>query len=220
MTDQNDNALKSEALAWVDRAQAITIEDQTGYELAGEKLVAIASLEKQIRDHHAPIIESAWKNHQVAIAAQKRLLDPLIRAKDIITTAMGSWSLAERRRRAALQEKLDEIARKKEIKARERIAETARTFGASKKTVKEILAKPLPIRAPIVKPSAPTPAGVAVNSRANLSFRIADATLVPKDFMSVDEAKIRAHIKIYGSARPIPGVVIYETGPTVRTTGR
>ena len=119
--------LETKALSWPTRAKELTITDQSSYEMAANTLKDIALLEKQIKDHHKPIKDSAYAAHKAAVAAEKRLLDPLDEAKRTIKRSVSDWTVEQERIRAEAQRKIDEANR-----AAEKAAEDARLEAAIK----------------------------------------------------------------------------------------
>lgn len=59
-----------------------------------------------------------------------------------------------------------------------------------------------------------------VRTREAWTFRVVDARLVPREFLVVDEKKIRAHVAAHGDAQPIPGVSIEKTTQVIAARGR
>jgi hypothetical protein len=59
-----------------------------------------------------------------------------------------------------------------------------------------------------------------VRTRETWTFRVVDARLVPREFLVIDEKKIRAHVAEHGDSRPIPGVAIEKTTQVVAARGR
>ena len=58
--------------------------------------------------------------------------------------------------------------------------------------------------------SAEAPKVQGVSTRRQVSFQVLDPNLVPREYCSVDESKIRAAVKLGGAGTQIPGVRVYE----------
>lgn len=58
--------------------------------------------------------------------------------------------------------------------------------------------------------SAEAPKVQGVSTRRQVSFQILNPNLVPREYCSVDESKIRAVVKLGGAGTRIPGVRVYE----------
>jgi hypothetical protein len=53
-----------------------------------------------------------------------------------------------------------------------------------------------------------------------LTYRVVDVTLVPRDFLVVDDKKVRAHIAKFGEGAVIPGIVVEKAQQVVAARGR
>lgn len=157
--------LESTALAWPDRANAITIVDQPSYDQATCLVIEIADLKWRIIDHHKPIKDAAFAAHKVAVAAEKRLLDPLQQADTTLRRAIGNWEQEQERIRREAQRKLEEAQRKADEEARIALAVEAETNGAEEETVAEILNTPVVLPAAVAPPTFQRANGVGTQQR-------------------------------------------------------
>lgn len=64
------------------------------------------------------------------------------------------------------------------------------------------------------------PTTEGVRTRESYGYRIVNALLVPREFLVVDDKKIKAHIAAHGDKNPIPGVVVEKTMQVVAARGR
>ena len=156
---------EQKALSWPEKAKAVTIRDQATYCTATDLLIAITDLEREIIAHHKPIKDTAYAAHKAAVAAEKRLLDPLTEAKTIIKRSVGAWDQEQERIRLEAQRKAWEAARKAEEEARLALAVQAESAGATEETVQEIILTPIPIPAPIVAPTYQRTSGIGTTQR-------------------------------------------------------
>ena len=157
--------LESTALAWPERAEAIAITDQQTYNHAADLIVEIVGLRKQVVDHHKPIKDAAHKAHKVAIAAEKKLLDPLKQAEAILKRAIQGWTWEQEKIRQEEQRRLAEAQRKADEDARLALAVEAETNGATSETVGEIL------DTPVVTPAIVAPATFQKANGVSTSLR-------------------------------------------------
>ena len=210
-----DVELEKKALSWPEKAKAITITNQQTYEQAANFIVAIATLEKEIKDHHKPIKDAANKAHKEAVAAEKRLLDPLLEAKGIINRRLGAWTQEQERIRQEAERKAREEAQKREEEARLKLAEEAAKQGATEETQMEILDTPIPMPQPVAAPTYRPISGVS--GRTYWKWRIVDANQIPREYLMVDEMKINGIVRAMKQSTKIPGIEVYpDTGMTVR----
>lgn len=165
MSDE-ERKLEQTALAWPRRAEAIVVMDQESYSAAAELLTDIVTLERQIVDHHAPVKAAAWNAHKAAVAAEKKLLEPLNQAKAIIKVRLVAWTQEQERIRLEAQRKAEEEARRLEEDERLRLAAEAEDAGAPEETVSEILESPaVVVPVPVVQPTFQRVAGVSTQQR-------------------------------------------------------
>lgn len=158
--------METTALSWPQRAEAIVIADQDSYTSAAELLVDITSLERQVVEHHAPIKAAAWNAHKVAVAAEKKLLEPLNVAKGIIKARLVGWTQEQERIRLEAQRKAEEEARILEEEQRLQLAAEAEEAGAPEETVQEILEMPtVMVPVPVVRPTFQRAPGVSTSQR-------------------------------------------------------
>ena len=131
--------METTALAWPDRAEAITITDQLSYNEAASLLLDIVQLRKEIVLHHRPIKESANRTHKLAVAAEKKLLDPVSEAESTVKRAIGKWHEEQRAIEEKARLRLEKAQKDAEEEARLAIAGQAEELGATEETVNEIL---------------------------------------------------------------------------------
>ena len=154
-----------EALTWPERARSITITNQQTYSIAATLLIDISALAKRIQDHHKPIKDAAYAAHKVAVAAEKRLLDPLDEARTILRRGIGAWEAEQERIRMELERKAQAEARKQEEEMRLALAVQAEELGADEVTTEEILSTPMVTVAPVVAPTFERVSGVSTSQR-------------------------------------------------------
>jgi len=157
--------MEQTALAWPDRARAITITDQDTYNKAAMVLVEIVRLRKDIKAHHKPIKDATNKAHKEAVAAEKKLLEPIAQAESIIKGTVGQWDAEQERLRLAEQRRLQEAQRKAGEEARLALAAEAEANGATDETVEEILDTPVVQPAIVAKPTFQKANGVSRQER-------------------------------------------------------
>lgn len=205
-----DNAvmeLETKALSLPDQAKAIgSIVTPEQYAAAGELLVAIKDLRKGIAEHHAPMIEAAHRAHKEALAARKRLDDPLDQAERVVKPAMGSYVAEEERKRREVERVAQEAARKAEEDARLAEAEAAERAGDHAEADAMIQA-PVVVPPVVVPSSVPKVAGVA--SVKVWKWRITNQALIPRQFFVLDETKINGVVRTMKNLAQIPGIEVY-----------
>lgn len=211
---------EQQALSWPQKAKAITVRDQPSYNAAAELLISIATLKKEIIDHHKPIKETAFAAHKAAVAAEKRLLDPLAEAETIIKRGIGLFEQEQERIRLEAQRKAEEEARRLEEEARLKLAVQAEEMGATPETVQEIIETPMPMQAPVIAPAFQRAAGIGASRKPVYKWRVVDEKQIPREYLMIDQVKINGIVRAMGKATSIAGIQIYEDVPNISVRAR
>ena len=207
--------LEQQALTWPEKAKAIAIRNQQTYDEAASLLVSIATLEKEIIEHHKEPKQKAFESHRAICAAEKRLLDPLQDAKAIVKRAIGAFEQEQERIRLEVQRRAEEEARRKEEEARLTLAIEAEKHGATEETKAEILTTPLPIQAPMVAPTFQRAAGISAGRKPVYRWRVVNPDLISRTYLKIDEVKVNGIVRAMGAATRIPGIEVYEDVPNI-----
>jgi hypothetical protein len=199
--------LECKALTVPEKARSIQVHNSETYIAAGEILVEIKGLRKEINSTFDPIIKKAYEAHKEAKAQKTRAEAPLIEAENIIKPALNAYDSEQERIRRAEEMRLQEIARKQEEDRR--LAEAAEIEKAGdKKLAEEILSAPVEVAPVIVAKAVPKLEGVYFTER--WTFRIVNPAIIPREFLAVDTVKIGQYARAMKSAGRIPGVEIYS----------
>lgn len=91
----------------VAEAQALQVVDQSSLDLVGERLNINKELQAQAGEIFDPVISAAHDAHKKAIAAKKKVTDPLTSEESILKLAATNYVVAESRK----QEERERVAR-------------------------------------------------------------------------------------------------------------
>lgn len=207
--------LERKALDWPQRAAAVTIFDQESYDTAAELLKAAKSLRKEAEEHHRPVIAAAHNAHKVAMAALKRVDEPLAVAEGQLKAKIGIWDREQEMRRLEAERKAREEAERKAAEEFEKELEAAEVAGAGPVEVQALIreAERTVVVAPLPQPSYRPAAGIS--TRANWSATVTN----PLEFirwvgqnpqfsslLKVDQVALNALARSMQSNLKIPGV--------------
>jgi len=214
-----------EALSWPERARSITITNQQSYSIAATLLIDISALAKRIQDHHKPIKDAAYAAHKVAVAAEKRLLDPLDEARTILRRGIGTWESEQELIRLRLERKARDEARKQEEEMRLALAVQAEELGADEVTTEEILSTPMVTVAPVVAPTFERVSGVSTSQRWHAEVmdlkalcRSVGEGKASVEFVQPNLTALNALARAMKSTLNVPGVrAVAETSVAART---
>lgn len=106
----------------VQKAQALSVTCNDDLNAGKEFVLGVKALRKQIKAHHAPIIQAAHNTHKIAKAKENELLHPLDKAERIVRDSCETFMLQEEKRQREKQRQREEVARQ----------ETARKVDAAK----------------------------------------------------------------------------------------
>jgi hypothetical protein len=134
-------------------ARALQIVDQQTYQIAGERLKGIVKLHDRITEHHEPLRKSTHKAWQDAIAAEKKLLNPVIEAEDIYRDKINIWDREQKRLEAEARARAEAEARRLAEEQREAEIEQAESEGADLEEIAAMASAPLPSLPVTVQPS-------------------------------------------------------------------
>lgn len=188
-------------VAMVDEARALTVQDDAAnvraVELGNQARKLVKGIEDIRKKHVAPLNE--------------RVKDINAAAK-VYTERLGEVETGLKRKIGVFQSQQELERRKAEEQARQAIAEEqARLDALAKKNnvapvVLEAVLPPEPPR--VVR----TESGSS-HQRQEWTFEVQDETQVPREYLMVDERKIREAVK--AGIREIPGVRIFQKSITV-----
>lgn len=206
------------ALTWPQRASALTIASPAAYTEAGEMLKGIKALRKEVDAVFDPIITAAHAAHKEACSQKKRAETPLAEAEQILKRGLIAYDTEQDRIRREEERRLQELARQEaetqrlnEAAALEREASAAPDLAAGyhlRREAEALLEQP--IAAPVVVLEKSTPKVSGISYREVWRFRIADATKIPREYLSVDEQKIGGVVRAMKGATAIPGIEVYS----------
>jgi hypothetical protein len=156
--------LEQRATALASRAKELKVNNQNTYDRAVEHLLTIAALRREIEQHHAPLKKSTYAAWQQAIAAEKKLLEPVVEAERLYKTAIAGYEAEQRRIEAEARAKAEAEALRQAEDARERELEEAESQGADAAEIEAMITAPLVVTRPKVEPVFQQAKGVSVAS--------------------------------------------------------
>ena len=203
---------------WVTRARALRVIDQQTYDAACEELLANKALQKEVIAHHAPIKAASWAAHQVNLAQEKKLLDPLQQGESIVKPKLATYQAEQKRIADEARRKAEETERQRLLEEREAEIEQAESEGADVEEIAAIAEAPLP--APVVKvePTFQRAAGVTTatvwKARVTAIQSIVKAATAGNSaamsILQVNEVALNGLARSTRGTLQIPGVEFYS----------
>jgi hypothetical protein len=211
--------IATKAISLADQARAIRVSDQVTFDQAQQMLTAVVDMKREAVAHHKPVKEAAWKTHQAAVAAEKRVLDPLLAAEGVLRPAISGYLIEQERIRqeeqrrareevARIQREQEEAHRREceRIEAEQRAAVEAQQIadalqaeaeGAAPEEVTAILEQPA---APVAAYVAPPPAAYVAPVVPSTVQRAAGIS-APRENWSAEVVNLAALVQ-YVSEQP------------------
>lgn len=190
------------------KATSLKIVNQESYEMAADILKAVKAQDKAIHEILDPGIEAANSVHKGLTAQRKGYLDPLATIEKTLKTAMGIYITEQERLRLEEQRKL--IAQQQEEERKQRAAQKEkedllREMGMDEEA-QEVSKTEILVEEVKLPPKVET---AGIGYREVWKFEVLDKKLIPNEFMTPDEAKIRQYVTAMKSDADIPGVRVY-----------
>lgn len=203
--EQTYNELKPIMMSEVQSAKAISVVDDTTYEIAVHAGLEISKRIKFVEEKFEEPKSAAAKAHRAICALEKEIIDPLKAAKSDISYKAGAYHSAKLR--AAQEEEARRLAaaRKAAEDAALKQAVELEKAGASEEAEAAIDNVPMPTAMPVV--AAPKVQGVKQVTR--WLYEITDATKIPRDFLIIDEQKLRKYAEAMKGSAKVEGVRFY-----------
>jgi flagellar biosynthesis GTPase FlhF len=211
------NEVKERALTIIEQANAIVITDNSAYNFAGVLWKNIKDLKDQVNNTFKPIIEKAHAAHKEALAQKAKIFDPLDAASRTVKSAMEKYDREQEAIRKAEEARLAEIARKEAeeralldaIAAEEEAKRNGATQEQATAEAEAIIAEPVYVP-PVVLPRATPKLQGGPVFQKRWDFEVVNASLIPRQYLTVDLVKIRQIVTALKDQTNIPGVKVFE----------
>lgn len=209
--------VEEKALTIVDQARAVKVTDAESYVIAGTLWKAIGDMIKEVEETFNPIVKAAHVAHKAAVEKRAKFLDPLTAAQKDVKRLMSDYDAAQEAIRREAQRKAEEAARKaaEEQALLEAIAaeEAAKANGAAQEEAaaeaEAVMTAPVYVPPVVVPKATPKLAGGPVY-RTVWKYRVTNSTLVPREYLMLDEVKIGQVVRALKGATNIPGIEPFE----------
>jgi len=108
----DDQQVQADILPLTARAEAMVVSNQEEHGYAQAYMVDIARMERSVQSLFEEPKQAAFKAHRSICDAEHRLLDPLKKARQVVTRAITHYETEERDRAMAEQRRLQDEAKK------------------------------------------------------------------------------------------------------------
>ena len=174
----------------------INVVDQETFALANGQLSRLQAVRKQVVDFFSDPKKKAADAHRAICAAEKQMLMPVDTRINALKVSTQNWYAAEQRRIAAEEER-----RRKEAEDMARLATEAEASGDTETAAEAVMEAALQEANVTVMPKV---AGTTM--RAVWKAVVTDPTLVPREYLVVNQSALDALAKATKGTITIPGV--------------
>jgi hypothetical protein len=193
----------------LERAKSLVVNSVENYQTACEIVKGIAELRKMIEADFKPAKSSAYDTWKAICAQEKNHLDGLSEPDRIVRSKISDYNVEQERIRREEERKAREVA---ERQAEERkIQEAIKAEAQGRPELANTILDTPVVAAPIVVPKATVPKVEGVSMATTWKFEITDSSLIPREYLTVDETKIRKVVQALKEQSSIPGVRVYST---------
>lgn len=193
------------------QAASMVIAEEADYGRAGEFLVTLKGMQKEVAATFDPVVAAAHQAHKAATAARAKHLDPLDGAERVIKGRMSTFRQEQQRIAAQAEAERQKILREQEEKERLERAVKAEEAGLDD-LADHILETPVALPAAVAPPPPPVAQTKGVAEVKVWKFEIVEPLAVSREFLAIDEAKIRQVVKSMGegAAAVVGGIRVYS----------
>lgn len=196
-------AKEADAMAY---AVALVITDNDTYTKADQFCVGLKGLENEIKSDFKDSKRITDAAHAAVCAQEKAHLDKVIPARNLAKQKMAAYQDEQERLRRLEEDRQRVIAQKAADDEALRQAEQAKAEGRHEEA-EAIIQAPVYVPPVVIPRSVPKSATIV---RKIWDFKIVNESLVPRQYLMVDDQKLRAQAKATGNSIPVPGVEFFQ----------
>lgn len=194
----------ADTLAFVRETEIV---DHPGYTVMANYLTTIKALAKKVDEAFDPTIDSIKNSLDTVRASKNRYTKPYKEAEEILKGKLAAYrelkEVEKKERERKLREEAKRLAEEEQKSRAAALAKAGRTEDA-----RALAARP--VVAPVIIDSTPiVPKIDGISFRQGFSFRVLDEKMVPREFLMVDESRVRRVVDALGMDARIPGIEIF-----------
>jgi hypothetical protein len=228
----NNLAKSSEqhAFSALEIAKTYQIDNQEMAEMAADELVSIKSKQKELDEQRKAFTRPLDEKKKEIMALFEPAVTLLKDAETVLKGAINAWGEAERNRLAIERKAQQEILLRQQMEAEQAAQKARDEAAAASKAGDEAKAGELILAASAKESEAEAvqyaalarvePAKLSgISERMDWDFEVIDPASIPREYLVVDESKIRRVVKALGAASNIAGVRVFQK-PVVSVRAR
>lgn len=202
--------LQKKANTTLEKIDHLKIENLETYRFAESYIVEIKEFKKQVNGFLDPIIKATNEAHKMAVAKKKSLLEPVEEKEELCLSKMRTYQIEQERKAqeaiAKAKEEEDRLRKEQEAAMLE-TAIKAEEAGKPPEIVDAIANHVIPIH---VAPEIENlPDYDKRTFKDKFDYKVVNFDLIPREFLKVDESKVKAQIKVTKGKTNIPGIAVF-----------
>lgn len=202
------NALSQQVIRKTVDVKALTIGNDEDYEQAADLLKDCKRLDKDIEGFFKPHAKFWHDGHKDVKAQENLLRDPLKKLLDTLGRGMGAYQ-AECERQRQLEREMLLAQQKAEMDASAMELAEGLAENGQMEAAEGVLAQAAKMQPEVQCDSfAPKVRDTVVTT--NWTFEVVDPALVPREYLCVDETKVRGVVKACKGETNIPGIRVFS----------
>jgi len=206
--------LNHENLSVVDQGKNLLVNNDASYQLAAELGKEATRREKIVIENFSEPKKASYKAWRAVCELEQKLLLPLQTIKIDLSRKMGRYSqLKEDQTHKEEQMRLAEAKKRQEEEALKRAEELAQN-GDKQAAELELEQAIDPVMQPIIAPVGTSLKAEGTSHVTRWQFKIVDEKKIPREYLSVDEKKIRRVVQAMKGDTKIEGIDVYSERTT------
>jgi hypothetical protein len=190
------------------KASDLIIHDERTLKLGNDLLLDIKTVIKKIDETFDPAIKKVHEAHKEIIARKKEIKEPYVSAENEVKLRIASYvKRAEEERKEAERKAAEEEEKrmKAQVHAEELASELEQKGHVQE--AQEVRDRVPEFKAPVLPK---TPALNNVQVKWIFKWDIEDINVVPRQFLTVDRAKVTAYVNMHREKTNIPGIRVFK----------
>ena len=203
------HVIQAEVAPVVAQAQCFAVGTPEQYSAASVFLKEVKAAQSRVVAFFAPMKQKAHEAHKEITTKEAATLKPLTEAEALVKRNMLAFYQDQERIRQEEQRKAQAIADEAARKERERLEKEAAKLKTPE-LKEQRLEQAAAIIAPVVSVASVTPVISGQSIRKTWTARVTNAAIVPREWLTVNEAALKAFAKSTKGAVPVAGVQFFE----------
>jgi len=193
------------------KALSIKVTSDQENNMATEFLKIVKEMKAKVSSTFRPHIQAAHKNWKDLIAEEKKHMQPLEEAYDMVAKESKTYFLAQEVKRRVSEQKLQEKSRKEEQDKKDDLERRAKSWEEKGNQAKadELRQDAGTHVAPVpIIPKTEAPQGTYTVKM--WKFNILNVNEIPREFLMIDESKLKKYATAMKDSANVPGIQFYS----------